>query len=43
MRSGIKSGIDTSVPGTLGLKIEKNGEVVFTVKVPAVCSIVMTN
>lgn len=31
----IKSGIDTSVPGTLGLKMENDGEVESTVKVPA--------
>lgn len=43
MRGGIKSGTDISVPGTLGLKTEENGEVVFTEKVPAVCSKVMTN
>lgn len=32
---GIRNGIDTSVPGTLGLKMEKAWEVESTVKVPA--------
>lgn len=40
----IKNGIDTSVPGTLGLKIEKNGEVECAEKIPAVLStLVMIN
>lgn len=32
---GIKNGIDTSVPGTLGLKMEKTWEVECTVEVAA--------